>query len=90
MSKAVIEDFEQVLGILNRKGIPHPVIEDKHIDLGKAAQQGMVRTILAGLGQEMEQTGSAKIAHRVTVANGSVAKGTGEISFSTASWAEDK
>ena len=35
VAEAIIEDFENVLRILDRDGIPHPVIQDQQAASGK-------------------------------------------------------
>jgi len=42
---AVVQDFEQVLGLRTRKGIPEPVIEDQEVDAGEGAKHLGIRAI---------------------------------------------
>src|SRR5512139_3377908 len=54
VAKAVIQDFENVLRILDRNGIAHPVVEDQQTAAGERTQGGSEGTIGTDLGEGME------------------------------------
>ena len=54
VAKAVIEDFEDVLRILDGDGIPHPIIEDQQAAARQRTQGGGEGTIGADLAEGME------------------------------------
>ena len=49
VAKTVIEDFEDVLGILDGNGIPHPVIKNEQTAFGQGTQGRSEGTIGADL-----------------------------------------
>ena len=54
VAKAIIEDFQDVLRILNRNGIPHPIIKNKQTAFGQGTQCAREGTIGADLAKGME------------------------------------
>ena len=54
VAKAVVEDLENVLGILDGDGIPHPIIENEQTAAGQRTQGGGEGTIGADLAEGMQ------------------------------------
>ena len=63
--EAVVEDLEQVLGILRGDRVPHPVIQDEQVEFGQAGEQGGVGAILVRMRQLVEQPQGAEVTHRI-------------------------
>ncbi len=74
LAEAVIQDFEDVLRILDGNRIPHPVIEDQQAAPGEGTQGCGEGTIGADLGKRVQQTGGAVVTHSETIADGCLAK----------------
>ena len=70
VAKAVIEDFQNILRILDGNGIAHLIIEDQQTTFGQGTQCASERTITAHLGKCVKQTGSAVVTHGETAADG--------------------
>jgi len=98
MPEAIVENFKDILGILNSDGVAQPVVEDEQVDLCQGAQQAGVRAIastglsasLASLGQGMEQAGDAVVTDGKSAASCGSAKGAGDVSFAAAGGAKHK
>ncbi len=76
MTEAIIEDFEQILGIGDGDGIAHPVVEDQQAGSGQRAQEVGEGAILVGESESMQQAGSAQVAHGGSGAGGGCPKRT--------------
>ena len=62
MAEAVIEDFKDILGVLDGDGIAHPVIQDEQVRFGQCAQEVGQGPILAGKGKGVQQACCAMMA----------------------------
>ena len=89
MSEAVVEDFEQILGVLESEGISHPVIEDEQAGFGQGTQESSERAILVGKRQGMQQAGGAQVADGETGTGGSGTESAGEEGFAATGGAKD-
>ncbi len=98
MPEAIVENFKDILGILNGDGVAQPVVEDEQVDLCQGAQQAGVRAIastglsasLASLGQGMEQAGDAVVTDGKSAAGCCRAKGAGDESLAAAGGTKHK
>src|SRR3970040_1106487 len=84
MSKAIIQNFKNILGVGECDGITHPVIDDQEIDLCQRSQQSGEGTIGSSQGQGMQQTGGALVADGEAVAGSDIAKSRGDKRFAAA------
>jgi len=87
---AIIQDFEQVLGLGAGQGIAQPIVEDQELDSSKGVEEFWVGTVGAGEGDLVQETGSAQIADGEVVTTGGMGKGRGQEGFADASWAQDE
>ena len=75
VAKAVVEDFENVLRILDGDGIAHPVIQDQQVTAGQRTQSGREGTIGANLAEAMQQARGAVVTDGEAIANCCLSKG---------------
>ncbi len=55
MSEAVVQHFQEILGILDGNGIAHPFVENEQVGFGQGTQQVCERTVLSGQAKAVEQ-----------------------------------
>lgn len=87
--KAVIQDFEQVLGLAASEGISEPVIKDQKLGSGKGVEELGVGAVGVGEGDQVEKAGGALVADGGVVAAGGVGKSTSQERLADTGGAED-
>jgi len=90
MSKSIIQDFEDILGIGECNGITHPIIQNQQTGLGQRTKQGEEGAVVSGQGEGMQQAGSALVTHGKTMAGRGLTKGGNQKGFSRAGRTEDQ
>ena len=84
MSKTVIQNFKNILGVRECDGITHPVVDDQEIDLCQRSQQRGEGTIGASQGQRVKQARGALIADSEAMTRSHIAECRGDKRFSAA------
>lgn len=87
MTEAVVEDFEQVLGLVEGGRIAQPVVEDKQVGTGQFSYELLSDFWLR---EQVQQAGSTEIAGRETHSAGRLAKGRSEERLAYTRGSEDK
>jgi len=87
---AIIQDFEQVLGLCASQGITQPVVEDQESHSGEGVEEFGVGAIGVGEGGLVKETRGALIANGKVVAAGGVGEGASQEGFADASRAQDE
>jgi hypothetical protein len=60
-AKAIVQDLEQVLGLGQRDGIPHLIVEDEQVDASQTGQQVGVGGLQMSTGRLLEQARRAEV-----------------------------
>src|SRR5260370_14922374 len=86
---ALLDDLEQVAGLVGPEWLEAPVMEDEQPDLAEPLHQPWIATVAAGECEVGEQLGHALIENGSVVATGFVAECAGEPGFADAGGAFD-
>ena len=85
---AVVEYFEQVLGLGTGKRVTQPIVENEQMGAGEGAQQLGIRAIGSGKFERLQQAGSTLVADGKFGFAGSPPKSCGKESFASTGCAE--
>jgi hypothetical protein len=81
---AVLDDFEQVAGLVRRERLRTPIVEDEKFDPAEGAQQFGVTPVAAREGERGEEPWDTMIENRQVLFAGFVSQGAGEPAFADA------
>ncbi len=89
-SMAVVDDLQEIAGLILGDGGEPPVVEDQQIDARQALQQTRVTSVAARERKRIEQPGHAMIEHGAIVPARLVAEGAGEPTLSKSGFPDDR
>ncbi len=75
---AVVDDLQEILGLVAQSGRDQEVVEEQEPDLGELGEQARVAAVAACQTQVAEQTGGAHVERGMAAADGGVGEGTGD------------
>jgi len=77
----LLDDFEQVAGLIGIEHLQAPVVEDEQFDAGERAQEAGVAARAVGDGEIGEEPGSAGVENGDVLSASLLAEGAGEPTF---------
>src|SRR5215469_3297986 len=87
---AVLDDLEEIAGLLDGDRGEQEVVDDEQGDAGELGEQALVAAVAAGHGEIIEEPRSACIERGVAVADGGVGERAGQEALATAGGAGDE